>query len=133
MATKNLETKLASINARIAALQANAEAIRKQEVGDVVAKIKDAIAHYGLTAADLGLATRGRKAAAVSTTAKSVRKSALRSGRKVVDATTAAKSARAAKYSDGQGRTWSGIGKRPGWFKAELAAGKSPEDWLVKA
>jgi DNA-binding protein H-NS len=52
MATKKLGTSLQAINAQIAALQAKADAIRKQEVGEVVAKIKEAIAHYGLTAAD---------------------------------------------------------------------------------
>ena len=44
-----------------AALQAQADALRKKEVAEVVAKIKDAISHYGLTAADLGLATGARK------------------------------------------------------------------------
>ena len=61
MATKKIGTSLQAINAQIAALQAKAEAIRKQEVGEVVAKIKDAIAHYGLTAADLVYRQRPRR------------------------------------------------------------------------
>jgi hypothetical protein len=44
------------LNAQIAALQAQAEALRKKAVAEVVAKIRGAIAHYRLTA-DLGLAT----------------------------------------------------------------------------
>lgn len=128
MATKKLETKLETINARIAALQAQAETVRKREVSAVVAKIKDAIARYGLTAADLGLVVLGRKAVEAPQSAKPARKVA----RKAAKAAHAAKTARAAKYTDGQGRTWSGVGKRPGWFKAELAAGKLPEDLLVK-
>ena len=63
MATKKSEPTLASLNRQIAALQAQADALRKKEVAEVVAKIKDAIAHYGLTAADLGLATVARKSA----------------------------------------------------------------------
>lgn len=62
MATKKLGTSLQAINAQIAVLQAKADAIRKQEVGEVVAKIKEAIAHYGLTAADLGLSASGTTA-----------------------------------------------------------------------
>jgi DNA-binding protein H-NS len=124
MATKNLGSSLQSINAQIAALQAKAEAIRKKEVGEVVAKIKDAIAHYDLTAADLGLSV-------IPKAAKAPRAS--KPGRKVAAAKSAGKPARAAKYTDGQGCTWSGIGKRPDWFKAALAAGKTPEELLIKS
>jgi DNA-binding protein H-NS len=127
MATKKLETKLETINARIAALQAQAETVRKREVSAVVAKIKDAIARYGLTAADLGLVVLGRKAVEAPQSTKPERKVA----RKAAKAAHAAKTTRAAKYTDGQGRTWGGVGKRPGWFKAELASGKLPEDLLV--
>ncbi len=43
MATKKSGTTLAALNAQIAALQAQADALRKKEVAEVVAKIKDAI------------------------------------------------------------------------------------------
>jgi len=43
------------LDAQIASLQAQADAMRKKEVAGVIAKGKDAFAHYGLTAADLGL------------------------------------------------------------------------------
>lgn len=132
MATKKLGTTLEALNAQIAALQAQAEAIRKREVGDVVAKIKDAIAHYGLTAADLGLgkaAPKAARAAKAQTTGKPGRKL----GRKTAGAVSKPKTARAAKYTDGAGRTWSGVGKRPDWFKAALAAGKTAEELLVNA
>ncbi|MBU6258836.1 MAG: H-NS histone family protein [Burkholderiales bacterium] len=36
--------------------------------------------------------------------------------------------ASAAKYSDGAGRTWTGRGRQPQWFKDALAAGKKPEE-----
>jgi len=35
------------------------------------------------------------------------------------------------KYRDEEGRTWTGRGKRPNWFKAALEAGKKPEDFAV--
>ena len=129
MATKKLGTTLQALNAQIAALQAKADEIRKKEVGEVVAKIKDAIAHYGLTAADLGLGTAAAKATKAPAAAKRGRKP----GRKAAGKAKAPKQARAAKYTDGQGRTWGGIGKRPDWFKAALAAGKTPEDLLIKS
>ncbi len=127
MATQKLGTSLQSINAQIAALQAKAEAVRKQEVGEVVAKIKDATAHYGLTATDLGLLASAPKASKVPAAGKPGRKPGRKPGSK-----TSGKPVRAAKYTDGQGRTWSGRGKRPDWFKAALAAGKTPEELLIK-
>lgn len=129
MATKKRGTTLQALNAQIAALQAKADEIRKREVGEVVAKIKDAIAHYGLTAADLGLGTVAPKDAKPPRAAKAGRKPR----RKAAGATKSAKPARPAKYTDGQGRTWGGMGKRPDWFKAALAAGKKPEDLLIKS
>jgi DNA-binding protein H-NS len=95
-------------------LKQKAEEARRKEVAGVVDRIKGAIAHYGLTAADLGLgdapvapASPVRKAAAVAT-----KKAA----------------APAARYSDGQGNSWSGRGPKPGWVKAALAAGRSLEE-----
>lgn len=127
MATRRNGTTLQSINAQIAALQAKADALRKREVGEVIAKIKDAIAHYGLTAADLGLASNGAKSARLKGIGKRTGKPATR---KIKGGS--GKSARPAKFRDDEGHTWSGIGKRPDWFKAALAAGKTPQDLLVK-
>ena len=121
MATRKAGTSLQAINAQIAALQAKADVLRKKEVSGVVAKIKDAIAHYGLTAADLGLGKPASKAARVTNTAK-----------KMHQAPTAGKSGRPAKYQSDQGHTWGGMGKRPAWFKEALAAGKTAEDLLIK-
>ena len=128
MATHRKDTTLQSINAQIAALQAKADAMRKKEVGEVVAKIKDAVAHYGLTAADLGFATTGAKSVRVKGKGKSAGKPAAKKGKG-----GAGKSARPAKYRDDEGHTWGGMGKRPDWFKAALAAGKTTEDLLVKS
>ena len=54
MATSKSGPTLAALNAQIAALQAQADALRKKEVAEGIAKVKGAIAHYGLTTADLG-------------------------------------------------------------------------------
>ena len=121
MATKKAGPSLASLNAQIAALQSQADALRKKEVAEVIAKVKDAIAHYGLTAADLGLGKAAPKAGKQpGAPMKKMQKNA-----------AAKKPVRPAKFKDGQGRSWSGIGKRPDWFKAALAAGKSPQDLLA--
>lgn len=128
MATKKMGMSLQAINAQIAALQAKAEEIRKKEVGEVVSRIKEAIAHYGLTAADLGFSARVKVSRA-----QGAAKPARKASRKPGTGAAKAKPASAAKYTDGTGRTWSGIGKRPGWFKEALAAGKSPADLLIKA
>jgi DNA-binding protein H-NS len=129
MATRKSGSTFKAIQEQIAALQAKANAIRQQEVGGVIAKIKDAIAHYGLTAADLGLAAAAPKASKAAKPSKPGRKPRGRpagSGRP-------GKPVRATKYTDGQGNTWSGMGKRPNWFKAALAAGKTAGELLIKA
>ena len=123
MATKKTGPTLATLNAQIAKLQAQAEALRAKEVAGVVARIREAIVHYGLTVADLGLGSAKSKApkgAAVTATPKSKGK------------TAGKKTARTIKFADGKGGTWSGIGKRPNWFKDALAAGRKPEDLLAK-
>jgi DNA-binding protein H-NS len=127
MATKKSGPTLAALNAQIAALQAQAEALRKKEVAEVVAKIKDAIAHYGLTAADLGLATSARKN--VKLPAAGGDKPASKRRKKA----GAKPAARTVKFEDDQGNTWGGMGKRPAWFKAALASGKTPEELLAKS
>lgn len=106
---------------QIEQLQKQADALRSREKADVVARIKEAIAHYDITADDLFGATPAkstRRRAAVAKAGK---------GRKAA----AKKPAGTAKYTDGAGRTWSGVGKRPNWFKEALAAGKQPEDLLI--
>ena len=123
MATKKTSPTLAELNVQIAQLQAQAEALRTQEVAEVVARIRDAITHYGLTAADLGLV--GAKAKTLKGTA------AVASAKSKGDA-VGNKPSRIIKYTDGQGGNWSGIGKRPTWFKDALAAGKEAGDLLVK-
>lgn len=101
---------LESINKQIAKLQQQAAAIVDAEKAEVIDRIKVAIAHYDITAADLGL----------SVAAKS---KARKPGKK---AKAAAKSAPTrVKYRDDAGHTWSGMGRKPKWFIEALASGKS--------
>ena len=117
---------LAALNAQIAALQAQADALRKKEVTEVIAKVKDAIVQYSLTAADLGF---GKSAGNAGKSPAAVGGKPAKKGRK---SAVAKRPAKAVKFNDDQGHTWGGIGKRPDWFKAALAAGKTPEDLLAK-
>lgn len=116
---------LQQIEAQIARLQAQAEAVRQKEMAGVVARIKDAIAHYGLTAEDLGFGAKRsatQRKAAAPTVPKNVAKR-----------TKSAKPRKARpSFTDGV-NTWSGMGPKPKWFKEALAAGKSIEDLTVKA
>jgi DNA-binding protein H-NS len=111
-----------TIQAEIKKLQQEAQAIRDKEIAEVIVKIKSAIAVYGITAQDLGLAAPAGRAA------KPAKKTAAKSGpgKKKV------KAGRPAKFRDEAGNSWSGIGKRPTWFNAALAAGKKPDELLVK-
>lgn len=97
---------LSQIKKQIARLERQAEALRQKEIADVVARIRSAIEHYGLSAADLGLAP-----------ARAPRK--------------ARRAASAVKFRDAEGHTWSGHGRRPRWFVDALAAGKSADDLLA--
>ncbi len=102
------------IQAQIAKLQSEADALKAREMADVVKRIKEAIAHYGLTATDLGFkATRGPVRAE-------------RAGRKAT-----AKSGK--QYGDGQGNTWGGRGPRPAWLREALAQGRALEEFALGA
>lgn len=92
----------ADIQKEIEALQAQASSARHREISEVVARIKEAITTYGLTAADLGLRGSGRPVGRPAG-AKTVRKVA---------------SAGVPKYRDPKsGKTWTGHGKPPNWIK----------------
>ena len=117
----------AQIQAQIRKLQQDAEALKAKEVAGVVARIQEAIAHYGLTPADLFGKTAGpvRRRPAARTAAKADK------APKAPKAPKAARAPSPAKYQDDAGHQWSGVGKRPNWFKAALADGKTAEDLLV--
>lgn len=122
---------VADIDAEIARLQRERDALHATEAKEVVGRIKEAIRHYGLTAEDLGLAgKRGeKKAASGAVESTPAKKRAARA----VTKPAAKKPPSPPKYSNGADKTWSGHGKRPGWFVEAIAAGKRPEDLLIKA
>ena len=105
---------------QIAKLQNEAEDVRRKEIQGVVDRIREAIAAYGLTAADLGL-TGARAPRAAKTPA---RKRAKPGRRK--------KTTAAPKYRDEAGNTWVGRGKRPDWLRNALASGRKLEDFEIR-
>lgn len=131
-ARKKTTRSLEEIQAEIRRLEAEAQAVWQAEVAQVVGKIQEAIKHYGLTAADLGLARRrrGRKPGAKAAGSPGG-KSSSGKVRSKPNAKTP-KKAGVAKYGDAQGNTWTGHGKRPRWFLEALAAGRAAEELLLK-
>ncbi len=107
---------------KIAALQQKAASARAKEIAGVVDRIKEAIAFYSLTAADLGLnsfSPAGKKGPGASKRAKRGR---ARGAAGV-----------APKYRDGQGNSWGGRGPRPAWLRAALASGRTLEEFAATA
>lgn len=104
---------LADLQAQIQKLQAEAEALKQQEKAGVVARIREAIAAYELTAADLFGAAAGRAAKGKQRAGRSAR--------------------REAAYADGNGNVWGGRGPRPRWLREALQQGKSLEDFAAGA
>ena len=106
------------VQKQIAKLQREADALKKKEVGGVVARIKEAIEHYELTATDLfgGRGSKGTPASKQKVGSKNGVK-----GKKVP-----------IKYRDENGNTWSARGSQPKWLVAALENGRKIEDFLVK-
>ena len=108
----------AQVMKQIDSLQAEAEKLRKKEVEGVVGRIREAIAHYGLTAADLGLTTA------------TVAKRAAPAG-KAPKAATRKASTQAPRFRDEAGLVWGGRGPRPKWLRDALIAGRKLEEFAV--
>ncbi|MFY7915807.1 MAG: H-NS family nucleoid-associated regulatory protein [Rubrivivax sp.] len=114
---------LAQINAEIEKLKKQAEELKSREVREVVARIKQAIKHYGLTPRDLF----GKAGAAGAPAGRGKATSSANAAQR----RTKSKAAGVIRFRDDAGNGWVGRGKRPNWFKAALAAGKTPEDLAV--
>jgi DNA-binding protein H-NS len=92
------------------ALEREIERTQSQDRSDAIAKVRDLMSQYGLTAADL-------------TTKKSGKGGGLLAGKggKV-----------AAKYRNtATGDAWSGRGLQPKWLKAALASGRKLSDFAI--
>ncbi|MDE2298465.1 MAG: H-NS histone family protein [Burkholderiales bacterium] len=119
--TKNTPLTSAELLKQSEALRRQAEELKRKEIPEVVARMKEAIAHYGLTAADLGLA------ASVAKAARPAKKQGKAEAPAAAVPKKAAKKPATIKYRDGAGHTWSGYGPKPKWLKDALAAGASDE------
>jgi len=103
---------LAQLQEQIVKLQREAEQIRKTEVADAIARVREVIAQYDLTPEDLfGRARAGTKT-------KATRKA------------LTAKAPKPPKYRDPKsGKTWSGMGKPPNW----IAGVRNRDKFLIDA
>jgi len=109
-------SKLTAIHKQIAALQAKAERITKQEMSAAVAKVKSLMSDFGVTIEHLTHSVVGKPTAKKSTAGKTAKASK--------------KTASVAKYADPKsGKTWSGFGRAPGW----IAGAKNRDAFLVGA
>jgi DNA-binding protein H-NS len=107
----------AQLQKEIETLSREAAQLKRKEAADVIARIKEAIQIYGLTAGDLGLvSTRGKRAGARKDPKMAAPKKARQAG---------------AKFRDENGNTWGGRGPRPQWLRDALAAGKALQDFAV--
>lgn len=103
---------------QIETLSLEAEKLKRKEVQGVIARIKEAVAAYGLTAADLGLnGARGRKPGPKAS--------------RSISKPSKSKVSTVAKFRDEAGNTWVGRGPRPHWLREALASGKKLEDFAV--
>jgi len=97
----------AELMAQAQALMAQAEEARKSELSSTIADIKAKMKEFGITVADLGGASGGKKLAKSKSTA-------------------------VAKFRGPQGELWAGgPGRKPEWVRAVLASGKSIEDFRI--
>ncbi|QRF63234.1 H-NS family nucleoid-associated regulatory protein [Variovorax paradoxus] len=111
------------VQKQIEQLQKEASELRQQEANEVLARIKEAIAVYGFSAAELGVGRALRRTG-----------SARPSRVVTLGRPASAKKASGAqpKYRDEAGNVWSGRGPRPAWFKAALRSGADPGSFLAK-
>ena len=109
---------LASIKTKIKALQKQHDAMTAKDKADVIADIKQKIATYAITAAELGF-----KAAGTSSTGKSAKSIKAK----------AAKKKPQPLYRGPNNEEWGGgKGARPKWIKAILESGGDIEAYRIE-
>ena len=133
-----MATTLAKLNREIEKLQREAEALKAKEAKGVIARIREAIGQYQLTAADLGLEkaptpAKKRRVPVKAAAKKAGKASRAGKARKAGKRASPKKTAGVIKYRDEAGNAWTGHGRAPAWFKAALESGKTSEDLEVKA
>jgi DNA-binding protein H-NS len=106
-----MATTLEAIQAKMDKLKTQADALIAKQSSGVIEKIRELMAKYGLTTADIDAHSDGKRRAA-----------------KAVVKTMSRGSAAAVKYRDPKsGATWSGHGRAPSW----IAAAKNRDKFLV--
>ena len=121
--TKRSNTTSTDLLQQSEALRRQAEDLKRTEIPGVVARMKEAIAYYGLTARDLGFGAPG--SSKVESTKPPKKKAAKKAPQGKRPGTI--------KYRDAAGNAWTGVGRKPNWFVAALAAGATPESLRVDA
>ncbi len=111
-------TKLIELQSQIDKLQKEAQAIKAKEFDSTVRDILSKMNAFGITLKDLKPA-KTKPGKAIGTKKAS--------GKKKSGVTLPA------KYCGPNGETWTGRGLAPRWLKAELAQGKTKEEFAVKA
>lgn len=130
------------IRQQIAKLQQQEQAILAKEIDGVVAKIKTAVKHYGITPEQIfgsdSVPSAKAPSAAKTTKPKTVRAAAPMKAESAEDGAAPSKHASVpkgtklvAKYSDDAGNSWTGRGSQPRWLRAAIEAGKKIEDFLI--
>ena len=118
---------LIGIQGQIEKLQKQASDIKSREFDKTVQEILAKMYAFGITVKDLQpgkrRATKGKAAAKTAKAAGAKRKTAGRKTGQVV----------AAKYRGPNGETWSGRGLAPRWLASLIAAGKTKQDFAIKA
>ncbi|MEJ8825223.1 H-NS histone family protein [Variovorax humicola] len=106
----DINSQIKKHDEQIAQLRKQAEELRNQERGAVIEEVRQKIAEYGLSAADLKLVGRGA------------------AGKRAGAGTAKA----AVKYRGPNGEGWSGgRGRKPRWVTEALASGKSLSDFEI--
>lgn len=98
----------AELQAQIAQLQRDAQALLVQERSQVITELREKIARFGLTARDLGLHRIGEGAAGLR------------------------KPKGEPRYRGPEGQLWSGFGRQPEWLRSALASGRTKDDFLIR-
>lgn len=109
----------AQIQKQIETLQQEAEKLKRNEVEGVIARIKEAIDVYGLTASDLGLRGLGKMKSAAAPMGRKRKPAAKRRAAGIV------------RYRDQNGNQWTGFGPKPKWLRDALAGGKDIAEFKV--
>lgn len=111
---------LIQVQQQIQELQHVAAQMRQAEVDGVIARIKEAIAAYDLSPADLFGAGRAgaKRAGSAGRVAATRARSKSRHGAE-------------ARYADGTGNEWVGRGPRPKWLREAIANGRSLDEFAV--